>query len=436
MHHRLNGERAARAGNIAGGPALVIEKRNPMLEIQGKYNTAKIFTDVVDEASIAQVLLLCNQEFTQGSRIRLMPDVHAGAGCTVGTTMTLRDKVVPNLVGVDIGCGMETARLKEKELDLRALDQWIHARIPSGFSIRKKAHPFIHKVDLKALHCYREIDALRAEKSIGTLGGGNHFIEVDREENGAFYLVVHSGSRHLGLEVAGYYQKAGYEALNQSGPEDVRELISTLKEQGKEKQIESAVKKLRATKRTAVPQELAYVEGELFQQYVEDMKIVQQFALLNRQAMMEEMIRGMDLHVAEQFTTIHNYIDFDGGEALSGEMVLRKGAVSAKEGERLLIPINMRDGSLLCTGKGNPDWNCSAPHGAGRLMSRTMAKRSFTVEEFTREMEGIYTTSVGKNTLDECPMAYKGMEDILENIGPAVHVDAVLKPIYNFKAGE
>lgn len=400
-----------------------------MLEIRGKYNTAKIFTDVVDESSIAQVLLLCNQEFTEGSRIRLMPDIHAGAGCTVGTTMTITDRVVPNLVGVDIGCGMETVRLEEKELDLEALDRLIYARIPSGFSIREKAHSYAARVDLKALYCYDSINALRAEKSIGTLGGGNHFIEADRDEAGNLYLVVHSGSRHLGLEVANYYQKAGYEALNQSGPMDVQALIASLKAQGREKQIESAVKTLRNTKRTAIPRELAYVEGELFAQYIHDMQIVQRFAMLNRQAMMDEMVRGMGLHIAEQFTTIHNYIDTE-------SMILRKGAVSAKAGERLLIPINMRDGSLICIGKGNEDWNCSAPHGAGRLMSRTKAKQAFTVQEFQQEMAGVYTTSVGKSTLDECPMAYKGMTDIVENIGPTAEIAAVIKPIYNFKAGE
>lgn len=400
-----------------------------MLEVKGKYNTAKIFTDMVDEASIAQVMQLCNQEFTAGSRIRLMPDVHAGAGCTVGTTMTITDKVVPNLVGVDIGCGMETVCLAEKTLDLQALDRLIRARIPSGFAIREKIHPYVAKVDLRQLFCYRKINILRAEKSIGTLGGGNHFIEVDRDDAGNLYLVVHSGSRHLGLEVAKHYQQAGYEALNQSSPDDIQALIDSLKAQGKERQIESAVKKMKNTKRTAIPKELCYVEGELFRQYMHDMRIVQQFAMLNRQAMVDELVRGLQLHVMERFTTIHNYIDTEA-------MILRKGAVSAKAGERLLIPINMRDGSLICVGKGNPDWNASAPHGAGRLMSRSKAKQSFTVEEFQKEMTGIYTTSVGSSTLDECPMAYKSMEDIVDHIGPTVEVERIVKPVYNFKAGE
>lgn len=399
-----------------------------MIEIKGKYNIAKIFTDIVDEASISQVLQLCNQEFAKDSRIRLMPDVHIGASCTVGTTMTITDKVVPNLVGVDIGCGMETARLVEKELDVRALDQLIYARIPSGFTVREKAHPYAAKLDLKKLACYPEINALRAEKSIGTLGGGNHFIEADLDEEGNLYLVVHSGSRHLGLEVANYYQRVGYEVLNQSSPADVEKLIGSLKAQGKEKQIESAIKKLKHTKRTAIPKDHAYLQGELFKQYIHDMCIIQQFAALNRQAMMEEMVRGLGLHIAEQFTTVHNYID-------TNAMILRKGAVSAQAGERLLIPINMRDGSLICTGLGNEEWNCSAPHGAGRLMSRSAAKQTFTIAEFEHSMKGIYTTSVGTSTLDECPMAYKDMADIIANIGPTVKIEVVIKPVYNFKAG-
>lgn len=399
-----------------------------MIEIKGKYNTAKIFTDIVDEVSIAQVLQLCNQEFARDSRIRLMPDVHAGAGCTVGTTMTIADKVVPNLVGVDIGCGMETARLVEKELDVRALDQLIYARIPSGFAVREKAHPYAAKLELKKLACYHGINALRAEKSVGTLGGGNHFIEVDRDETGNLYLVVHSGSRHLGLEVAKYYQRAGYEVLNQSSPMDVQALIDSLKAQGKEKQIESAIKKLKNTKRTAIPKELTYVQGELFKQYIHDMRIIEQFAALNRQAMIEEIVRGLGLRIAEQFTTVHNYID-------TNAMILRKGAVSAQAGERLLIPMNMRDGSLICTGLGNEEWNCSAPHGAGRLMSRSAAKQTFTVDAFAQSMKEVYTTSVGESTLDECPMAYKDMADIIANIGPTVKIEWVIKPVYNFKAG-
>lgn len=400
-----------------------------MLEVNGKYNQAKIFTDVVDQASIAQVIELCNQEFAAGSRIRLMPDIHAGAGCTIGTTMTITDKVVPNLVGVDIGCGMETIWIREDHMELQKLDKLIYEKIPSGFDIRTKAHRYLDQIDLEELCCAQHVDLLRAEKSIGTLGGGNHFIEVDRDSEGRLYVVVHSGSRHLGVEVAKYYQDEGYKALNRTDDGSMQQLVTELKAAGRQKDIQKELKRLKNLKRTAVPRQLAYVEGALFEQYIHDMKLVQRFAELNRQAMMDEIVKGMKLHVEEQFTTIHNYIDTDA-------MILRKGAVSAKAGEKLLIPINMRDGSLLCVGKGNEDWNCSAPHGAGRLMSRAEAKQSFTVSEFKKQMAEVYTTSVSKATLDECPMAYKGMGDILDNIGPTAEVTEIIKPIYNFKAGD
>ena len=400
-----------------------------MLEVSGKYNQAKIFTDVVDQASIAQVIELCNQEFTAGSRIRLMPDVHAGAGCTVGTTMTITDRVVPNLVGVDIGCGMETARLREDHLELQKLDKLIREKIPSGFAVRSAVHRYADQIDLEELCCFRHVQMLRAEKSIGTLGGGNHFIEVDRDEEGQLYVVIHSGSRRLGLEVAKYYQEEGYKVLNQTDQASLDRLIAEMRAAGRQKDIQKELKRRKSQKLTRIPRPLAYVAGALFDQYIHDMKLVQHFARLNRQAMLDEIVKGMKLHVEEQFTTIHNYIDTDA-------MILRKGAVSAKAGEQLLIPINMRDGSLLCVGKGNEDWNCSAPHGAGRLMSRGEAKQSFTVSEFKKQMEGIYSTSVGRSTLDECPMAYKGMADILDNIGPTAEVVKVIRPIYNFKAGE
>ena len=400
-----------------------------MLEVSGKYNSAKIFTDVVDQASIAQVILLCSQEFTQGSRIRMMPDIHAGAGCTVGTTMTITQRVVPNLVGVDIGCGMETVRLREKHLQPQQLDKLIYQKIPSGFAIREKPHRYMEELDLTALCCYAAIDPLRAEKSLGTLGGGNHFIEVDRDEEGNLYLVIHSGSRHLGLEVANYYQNEAYQRLNGSSKADAEALVAQLRAEGREKEIQKALKALKNTKRTSIPRPLAYVEGELFQQYIHDMRIIQRFAALSRQAMADEILRGLRLHAEESFTTIHNYIDTDA-------MILRKGAVSAKAGELLLIPINMRDGSLICRGRGNEDWNYSAPHGAGRLMSRAEAKQSFTVSQFKKEMAGIYTTSVGKSTLDECPMAYQSMEDIAGTIGETVEILRTIRPIYNFKAGD
>lgn len=399
-----------------------------MIELKGKYNEAKIFTDVVDEASISQVLLLLNQEFVFGSKIRLMPDIHAGAGCTIGTTMTIADKIVPNLVGVDIGCGMEIIKIKESHIELQKLDKLIYEKIPSGFNVREKIHRYFNEISLEDLFCYKHIDPRRAEKSLGTLGGGNHFIEANRDDDGNIYIVVHSGSRHLGLEVANYYQEEGYKVLNGSTKKDIDSLITELKTQGREREIQKSITALKNTKRTNIPKQLAYVSGELFEHYIHDMKIVQRYAELNRQAMMDEIIKGMKVHVTEQFTTIHNYIDTEA-------MILRKGAVSARDGEKLLIPINMRDGSLICVGKGNDDWNQSAPHGAGRLMSRSVAKESFTVSEFKNQMSGIYTTSVNKDTLDECPMAYKGMDDIVNNIGDTVNIVDIIKPIYNFKAG-
>ncbi|SEU28877.1 RNA-splicing ligase RtcB, repairs tRNA damage [Lacrimispora sphenoides] len=399
-----------------------------MIGLKGKYNEAKIFTDVVDEASIAQVMLLLNQEFVAGSKIRLMPDIHAGAGCTIGTTMTITDKIVPNLVGVDIGCGMECVQIKEKHIELQKLDKLIYEKIPSGFNVRTKTHRYFDKCQIEELYCVDKVNLDRAERSLGSLGGGNHFIECNKDDDGNIYIVVHSGSRHLGLEVANFYQNQAYEVLNGSSSSDRENLIDELKKQGRENEIQKALSDLKNVKRTNVPKQLAYVSGKLFEQYIHDMKIVQEFAMYNRQAMMDEIIKGMGVRVTQQFTTIHNYIDVN-------NMILRKGAVSAQIGERLIIPINMRDGSLVCIGKGNDDWNQSAPHGAGRLMSRSQAKETFTVSEFKKQMNGIYTTSVNKETLDECPMAYKGMEDIVNNIAATVDIESVIKPIYNFKAG-
>lgn len=399
-----------------------------MIELQGKYATAKVFTDVVDNESISQVINLLNQPYIEGSRVRMMPDIHAGAGCTIGTTMTIKDKICPNLVGVDIGCGMETIRIKETHIEPQKLDKVIRAGIPSGFEIRKKEHRFAKDIDLSELCCAKKVNIDRAYSSIGTLGGGNHFIEANQDDDGNIYIVVHSGSRHLGLEIANFYQEAAYKALTSYNEEEIDAKVEELKAAGRHKEIQSVLKQLKS-KYSPIPKPLAYVEGELFEQYLHDMRIAQRFANLNRQAMMDTIIKDMGFHVVEQFTTIHNYIDVD-------NMILRKGAVSAQTGEKLLIPINMRDGSLICVGKGNEDWNCSAPHGAGRLMSRSAAKQTFTVSEFKKQMDGIYTTSVGRSTLDECPMAYKNMSDIVDNIEPTVTIEAVIKPIYNFKAGE
>ncbi len=398
-----------------------------MVELQGKYASAKIFTDVVDSESISQVTTLLNQPYAENSHVRMMPDIHAGAGCTIGTTMTIRDKICPNLVGVDIGCGMETICIKENHLELQKLDKIIRENIPSGFDVRKTPHRLAKKLELSELACTKYIRIDRAYASIGTLGGGNHFIEADQDEDGRIYIVVHSGSRHLGLEIAQFYQEAAYKALTSYKKEELQAVADALKAEGREKEIEKTLKSMK-TKKSDIPKQLAYVEGSLYDAYLHDMKLAQQFASLNRQAMMDIIIKEMGLHVTEQFTTIHNYIDLD-------DMILRKGAVSAKMGEKLLIPINMRDGSLICIGKGNEDWNFSAPHGAGRLMSRSEAKQTFTLSEFKKEMDGIYSTSVSRSTIDECPMAYKNMDDIVNNIGPTAEIQAIIKPIYNFKAG-
>ena len=399
------------------------------MEIIGKYNTAQVYATRLEESARRQIQLLCDQEFAKDSRIRIMPDVHAGMGCTIGTTMTIKDTVVPNLVGVDIGCGMETVRVYQDHLEPQKLDKLIYEKIPSGFSIREQSHRYADQIDLSQLRYAEEVNIGRALRSVGTLGGGNHFIEADRDEEGNLYLVVHSGSRHLGVEVAKLYQEEGYRQLNHADKAAVQELIDQMKAEGRQKEIQKEIKKLKNQVLTDVPFTLAYLSGKLFEDYIHDMKIVQEYAALNRRAMMDEMLKGMKLGAAERFTTIHNYID-------TQAMILRKGAVSAKAGEKLLIPINMRDGSLICVGKGNEEWNYSAPHGAGRLMSRSEAKRSFTVNEFKKQMKGIYTTSVNRDTLDECPMAYKDMTDIVENIGPTAEIVSIIRPIYNFKAGD
>ena len=408
-----------------------------MFELNGKYNTAKVFTDIIEEEAISQIINMCNQKAFEGSQVRIMPDVHAGKGCTIGTTMTITDKVVPNLVGVDIGCGMEVACLGKIELTdkhFAQLDKTIREYVPSGFNVRDKADnvyakAFAKEVDLKSLRCYEAIKDTedRAMRSLGTLGGGNHFIEVDKAEDGKYYLVIHSGSRCLGVAVASYYQKVAYKDLSQRFNKEAQQaVIDRCKAEGRVQDIESELKTLA---KMSVPEDFAYCEGKLFEDYIHDMKIVQEYAVWNRKAIRSEICLDMGFSYGEEFTTIHNYLDTE-------NMILRKGAVSAQAGEKLIIPINMRDGSLICTGKGNTDWNCSAPHGAGRLMSRSTAKGNITLAEFEDSMQGIYTTSVGTSTLDESPMAYKSINDILDNIGDTVTVNEIIKPVYNFKAGE
>lgn len=398
-----------------------------MIELKGKYAEAKIFTDVVEKEAISQVIEFLNQPYAQGCTIRLMPDIHAGASCVIGTTATVKDKICPNIVGVDIGCGMYTVKIKEKSIDLDKLDEIIRQRVPSGFDVRSKPHKLSRLVPLEELYCVKYIDIIRAENSIGTLGGGNHFIEVDKDDEGNLYIVIHSGSRHLGVEVAKYYQKAAYEALTTYSITERKAIVAKLKSEGRHSEIQQVITSL-GKKATSIQKEFAYVEGELLDRYLHDMAIAQTFATVSRKTMMQEIIDGLGLTVEEEFTTIHNYVDME-------HRILRKGAVSAQKGEKLLIPINMRDGSLICIGKGNPDWNFSAPHGAGRLFSRSAAKETFSLEEYQQQMEGIYTTCVDMSTIDESPMAYKKMADIVDNITPTAEIISVIRPIYNFKAG-
>ena len=365
-----------------------------MQMLKGHYNTAKVFSDTLEAEAEKQIVRLLDQPFVAGSQIRIMPDAHAGAGCTIGTTMTITDKVVPNLVGVDIGCGMETAELGFQSIDLQALDAFIHLRIPCGFNIRPHSHPLAAQARLDHLRCRGVVNLQRATLSVGTLGGGNHFIELDRDDEGRLYLVVHSGSRNLGKQVAEHYQAEAADRL-----------------------------------RGRVEHALAYCEGDLLDDYLHDMQILQRYADLNRKAMMQDLVAALNLKVIEHWTTIHNYIDLEA-------MILRKGAISAKAGEKVLIPLNMRDGSLIALGKGNPDWNFSAPHGAGRAMSRSQARRTIRLEDYEKSMQGIFSTTVDRSTIDEAPSAYKPVDEILHNIRDTVTLVRRIYPVYNFKAAE
>ena len=399
------------------------------LEIRGKVNTAVCYARIVEEEAVEQIRRMCDQEFTEGSRIRIMPDVHAGKGCTIGTTMTIQGRAVPNIVGVDIGCGMFTTSLGKEDIDLPKLDEAAHY-VPSGRNIWEGRREQFPLTDLK---CYRELKNTGwLERSLGTLGGGNHFIEVDVAADGTKYLVIHTGSRNLGKQVAEFYQKLAVE-LHKGKEEYFKkrdEIIRTLKEQGCRSEIQEELGKLSWEEREClIPDELCYLYGDYFLDYLHDVKICQDFARRNRELIAEILLGRVGLTGGDSFHTIHNYIDTE-------EMILRKGAIAAHKGEKVLIPINMRDGSVLALGKGNPEWNYSAPHGAGRLMSRTQAKKSLSLEEYSKTMEGIYTTSVSVDTLDEAPMAYKSLEDIIDVIRDSVDVIDILKPIYNFKASE
>lgn len=407
-----------------------------MLEIYGKYSMAKIFIDTIEETAREQIQTLCNQEFVSGTKVRIMPDVHAGAGCVIGFTANLGEMVIPNIVGVDIGCGMLTVALNNIDLDLGELDAIIKQNIPSGIELHEGKKTTFS--DILKLQCYRELKRTsRFERSIGTLGGGNHFIEVDVDNENNKFLVIHTGSRNLGKQVADYYQNLAFEVL--SGKDmliDVQgALIAQYKRENRESELQSTIVQLKkefALKTANIPKQLCYLTGKYREAYLHDMKICQEFATLNRKTIASIILDkalGKGLEDFCSFETVHNYIDTDTN-------IVRKGSVSAMNGEQLLIPINMRDGSLLCIGKGNEDWNCSAPHGAGRLFSRNKAKETFTIEQFESSMYGVYTSSVNENTLDECPMAYKDMSDIVSNIGPTAEILKVIKPIYNFKAGE
>lgn len=412
---------------------MTLQKETGMkaIEIKGKVNTALCYAKVVEEEAIEQIRRMCDYAVTENSQICIMPDVHAGKGCTIGTTMTITDKVVPNVVGVDIGCGMYTVNLGKDEVDFEKVDEAAHF-IPSGREVWEGRQ---EKFDLTDLHCYRELkDAKRLARSLGTLGGGNHFIEIDEAADGTKYLIIHSGSRNLGKQVAELYQKL---AINLSGGygeylEKRDEIIRTYKEQGRKSEIQSALKQIRwqvHESSASIPEDLCYLEGKCLEDYLHDVKICQVFARRSREKMAEIILERTGMNGCDAFHTIHNYIDTD-------EMILRKGAIAAHKGERVLIPINMKDGSILAIGKGNPEWNYSAPHGAGRIMSRTKAKNELNMDEYKQAMKGIYTTSVNENTLDEAPMAYKSLESIIDVIRESVDIIDIMKPIYNFKASE
>ena len=401
--------------------------------VEGRYNSAKVFTNVLDENCIDQIKGLLDLEAFREAQVRIMPDCHAGSSCVIGFTADLGDKIIPNIVGVDIGCGMLTVELGKIDIDLPRLDQVIHDKVPCGRNVNEGR--LMRFTELQDMRCYRELNDTKAiERAIGSLGGGNHFIEIDEDEDGCKYLVIHTGSRQLGKQVAEHYQKIARGLHTGWGPLwDKEEVIKReYKASGRRSEIQDALKELhRSFHQTApdMPLEYTFLSGKYTDDYLHDMRICQKYADENRKMIARLIIENYGLEPLSEFTTVHNYIDHDSN-------IIRKGAVSAKEGEVLLIPINMRDGSLLCRGKGNPDWNYSAPHGAGRLFSRGTAFHEFTLEEYERTMRdaGIYSTTVDGSTLDECPMAYKGMKDIVDNIAPTAEIIKILKPIYNFKA--
>ena len=393
----------------------------------------KIFTDLIEPEALDQVYTLVKQPAFEGCKVRIMPDVHAGKGCVIGFTADLGDKVIPNIVGVDIGCGMLTVALGDVPLDLEALDKAIRKRVPSGRNVHDGRS--VRFPEIQSLYCYRELkDTKRLERSIGTLGGGNHFIEIDVDPEGGKYLVIHTGSRNLGKQVAEYYQNLAVDIMSGKGElyEKQEALIAEYKAAGRRNEIQKAIKELHRRFKPnplGIPKDLCYLTGKYRDMYLYDMQICQNFAVANRREIANAILDEMGLKEITSFETIHNYIEIDTN-------IVRKGAIAAYRGRYVLIPLNMRDGCILGIGKGNADWNYSAPHGAGRLMSRSKAKEVVDLEEYKKSMDGIYTTSVDISTIDEAPQVYKPMEEIVDKISDTVEIVTILKPIYNFKAGE
>ena len=400
-----------------------------MFEIKGTVTTAVCYAKVVEDEAIEQIRRMCSYALTENSRVRILPDVHSGKGCTIGTTMTVEGRACPNIVGVDIGCGMYTVQLADKTIDFEKVDAACHY-IPSGMNVWEGRN---ERFDLTALRCYRSLrDSRRLERSLGTLGGGNHFIEIDKASDGTYYLVIHSGSRNLGKQTAEIYQKLAVDL--HSGKEEYlvkrEEIIRTYKEEGRRSEIQEALKALDneyKAKVSEIPDDICWLYGTFLDDYLHDVEICQAFARRNREKMAEIILERTGMVGVDAFHTIHNYID-------TKEMILRKGAIAAHAGEKVLIPINMRDGSVIAVGKGNPEWNFSAPHGAGRIMSRTKAKETLDMEAYKESMAGIYTTSVNEQTIDEAPMAYKSLDDIIDVIRESVDIIDIMKPVYNFKA--
>lgn len=393
--------------------------------IKGKFDTAKVFTENIDDATMEQIKSFLDQQFVTGANVRIMPDCHAGKGAVIGTTMKIKNKIVPNLVGVDIGCGMLCMEIQKSDIDFEKLDRVIRVLVPAGQGTRQTPHSFTSNIKLSNVIAPFSLDT--ATLSLGTLGGGNHFIEVNHTDDGRLFLVIHSGSRHLGAKVARFHQKRAIDTLK-FNREELNEIIANLKKEGKQNEIQKAIQSFK-TKEVVVPAELSYLEGLQMEEYFHDLKIAQDYAKWNRAAMAQVISENMNFVEVGRIDTVHNYVDLD-------NMILRKGAISAQKGELVLIPINMRDGSLLAEGKGNEDWNYSGPHGAGRIFSRTKAKATLNMEDFKETMKDVFTTSVDIDTIDESPFAYKTMNEIIENTKDTIEVKQILKPIYNFKSSE